>query len=1221
MTANYKEGELEDGRLTPVSDVRFSAGSRKLEIYAKTAAEHLLLDLDPEGRRIIGEMFERFVPPGDIRIVGRCTGSDILNHVPESGLEEIKNRVDDYLKDLGLDDDLIRTNAAVYGGNLKRWVGLRDRPKRELEKVRRDLDGRIHLLVTEKRGPFASYREAVQGVDFVDLGIPDPELLELIDNLPELLFLMKKARPSSALVLADGTSGGRRPAFAFRQPNARRKVKELFALDENASYGCLGIGRETVEGWRREMREERALSGKLLEAVLRGDRREAAQALSELRRNIAAADKLETILNEEDEVKKLGLWTERDRLTADTYFSLAGPESLAELDFGKWLIFGGLYLVNGKKDAGELAALNKAFEAGCRELSGAARRGYAETRILKIIGHVFRPIFRPTAAGYREMTTGLAGSLKAVEEKAVRAARWETRKKEYLKLVYLQERTAAFTARRRTAVPGRPLAALHSQATEILGPGDRDLANEEQGAFLAAAREYIESLDKRLADRGRGIPALIEKVFSGGEISEADYLALVTRLASASGLKQGGRSFLEDIGRGLELCDIALLLDRTGCCSTPDEVNSACAKFFDRTVNSHLFDYLPYHYHKERSAALEKLSRSDKFALAGRFHRWLYTRLRWLIDTKTPLQNQPADYRDLYLGDPGRNITAIGVRGETEEEVFWFHYARLRDVVVLQYEGFGYPEIFVGLAPEDMMAGRRTNVGIIYPYGNTTVPVALEQGPKLAEGSGVNLILCAFPIPAEHDGRKILTVKEGLFYPPAADLAAFREKHPPVGGPASGLVLAVFDRPLVLHGLFFHFTHPLRPEADFFGIPIIQPLIWEAATHLKCELPAMLRGSGVSVPDQENWYMEDTARLGPGAKPGIKKKIRKLAARHETLIVKPEKESGGRKSLILPVRDGARLIGGNIELLADLVSEISENDNAVVQEVLPSRVRQLYSAGFLDSLVDRFARLGIPVLLDRDPLTPLYSYFRQVMVLGGDGFVVSHHITVVSTQGIANVGQGGILYEYTDDIIDPKYREDMRQQITRAAYASMEFQSLYLEKNWRNVLDSYLKIHPEIARRARYRKVFTDLTGFPSNGIPYEMGDYMPVFLVDEHDNLCQIFDPETERLLPLFDADGRPTPSKIFDDAGKEVARTDENGRPLPVPLFDARGKKRRLFDAQKNPIPALVVYKIEANPGAGLWRPHNDRLPPERKGEGVFTIFDCLGQRARRYKDKLPV
>jgi len=60
---------------------------------------------------------------------------------------------------------------------------------------------------------------------------------------------------------------------------------------------------------------------------------------------------------------------------------------------------------------------------------------------------------------------------------------------------------------------------------------------------------------------------------------------------------------------------------------------------------------------------------------------------------------------------------------------------------------------------------------------------------------------------------------------------------------------------------------------------------------------------------------------------------------------------------------------------------------------------------------------------------------------------------------------------------------------------------------------------------------------------------------------------------------------------------------------LFDSRGEALRL----------LTVFKIEPNPGAGLWRPHNDQLPPERKGEGVYTIFRCLGERAKIYKDCL--
>ena len=59
--------------------------------------------------------------------------------------------------------------------------------------------------------------------------------------------------------------------------------------------------------------------------------------------------------------------------------------------------------------------------------------------------------------------------------------------------------------------------------------------------------------------------------------------------------------------------------------------------------------------------------------------------------------------------------------------------------------------------------------------------------------------------------------------------------------------------------------------------------------------------------------------------------------------------------------------------------------------------------------------------------------------------------------------------------------------------------------------------------------------------------------------------------------------------------------------------------FDKDGNPISGLVIYKIESNPGAGLWRPHNDQLPLERKGEGVYTIFKALGDRAKDYKNKL--
>ncbi|RKY57499.1 MAG: hypothetical protein DRP95_06930, partial [Candidatus Latescibacterota bacterium] len=67
MGAAYKEGARKDGREIRITDVRFSAGARKLEIYAGTYEHHLLKDTDPEGRELIRRLFRDFCPPADIR--------------------------------------------------------------------------------------------------------------------------------------------------------------------------------------------------------------------------------------------------------------------------------------------------------------------------------------------------------------------------------------------------------------------------------------------------------------------------------------------------------------------------------------------------------------------------------------------------------------------------------------------------------------------------------------------------------------------------------------------------------------------------------------------------------------------------------------------------------------------------------------------------------------------------------------------------------------------------------------------------------------------------------------------------------------------------------------------------------------------------------------------------------------------------------------------------
>jgi len=1223
MTANYKEGEKKDGKLIPVSDVRFSAGSRKLEIYSNVADNHILLDIDPEGREIIKEMFKDFIPPADIRIVGSCTGSDILNHVPNSGLEQIKNEVENYLLNIGIDENIIRTNCLVYGGNLKRWIGIKDRTEKEKEKIIKDLEGKIHLLVIDKRGPFSSYEEAIQGIDFIDLGIPDPELLELVDNLPKMLYLMKKGRPNSGLVFADGTSGARRPTFAFNYPNCRRKVKELFALEEKVVYGCLGIGKETIEKWKNQLNDEKSLSEEFLTAILNENKEKAGEVLNRIKKNILIERKFDDVLREERDAKNLGVWNLRDRYITDTFAKISKGIKLNEFDFGKWIIYGGSYIINGKLEKEEISELREKYRIKLKKLFGVSgKESYGQKEIDFIVNNFLRSIYHPPKQyKYREISTGLAGSLKAVEEKVEGLARWEERKKEIERVKCIREKKRGFLDVEKV-IENYPknLSLIYGKAKEIIGKGTNTISPYDFGKYLRISKLYLEFLNKEIVSfNGKNLLQDINNLFSENVITDKNYLSLVTNLASSADVKTGNYEFYNEICAGLELIDISLLIEKTINLNSDEEFNTEISKFFDLTVNNHIFDSLPYHYSKERSSTFEKIPRDKKFQLACQYHRYLYTYLRSLISEKTSMKKFSSDYTDLYLGNFDKNIYGIGIRGENKDEDFWFHYVRLRDSVVLKYEGFGYPEIIMQIDPADLSVSERVNLGIIYPYGNTTVPVALQQGPILSTNANINLFLTSFPIPELKEDKKVLTIREGMFYPNQNDIKKLREKYKKFGENENGLVFGTFKGVITLHGIFFHFTHPLRSEIDTYRIPIIQPLIWEAATHLKCELPKMLKGSGVKTPEQENWYIKDTEKYGGKSKNKIKEKIYKLARKYDALIVKPEKESGGRKSLILPVKENGKYIEENIDKLVELTFEISKTDNVVIQQVLESRVRQLYSKEFLEKLVERFARIGVPVLLDREPQTPLYSYFRQILVFEKSDYKISHHITVISTQGIANVGQGGLLFEYTDDIINPKYRNDMRIQITKAAFSSMESQRKYLKKNWKYVLNEYLKIYPEFMSKVKYDEIFSDLTGFKINDIPYEMGDYMPVFLIDEDDNLKYIFDEKEEKLIPLYDEKGNPTKIKIFDSNMKEIKRVDKNKKVLSIPLFNEKGEKRKLYDKRGNEIPSLVVYKIEPNPGAGLWRPHNDQLPPERKGEGVFIIFKSLGERAKIYKERL--
>ncbi|MDP6776587.1 MAG: hypothetical protein QGI83_07475, partial [Candidatus Latescibacteria bacterium] len=1102
---------------------------------------------------------------------------------------------------------------------------------------------RIHLLVIEKRGILRTYAQAIQGADFLDLSIPDPELLDLIDDLPRTVYLMRRGRPNSALVFADGTSGGRRRAFSFRYASSKEKVKELFALDDGTTYGAHGLGATTVGAWREEMSDERRLASALCDALAARQDREAAAAYGRIVAAIRRERKAEEAANDQITARRSGVSALRYRYLAEAYSRVERGLDLSQLDFGTWLVLGGRYVLNGKSDAEGIERARSEFEAAVARIKGPKGRpavaGLKKADVDEIVSIFAKPAYVPPPEGaYEEMETGIAGSLKAAEEQVSRLEAREERRRQARRVAALRVRKRQYLAMAQeveACVAKGDFDAAYDRALEALGDPKAAVSQEAFGRAICwsqgAARILITGLYPQIADADPSLVGQIDVVLGGGEVDPEAYLPLVSGIARGAEIARGDRDILENVAKALELCDIALLVEKTQDLDDPHEMMLELARFYDVTINAHIFDYLPYHYHKERTAAFECCDRHEKLELAQRRHRWLYTHGRYLLANRTEMQDRSEGYRDAWLGDADRDIMAIGLHVSEPCERFWFGYARLRDVSVLRHDGFVLPELFLGLDPAVLKDGRRANVAIVYPHGNTTVPVAMEQGAKLSKNEKINLMLTPFPTIAEKPGLDLkgLDAHDGFMYVSRADYRAAllasgvseteaSTKARKVGEDGV-LVAASFSRPMTVHAIFFHFTHPLRADIGSVRAPLVQPIVWEAATHLKCRLPEMLEGSGIAAPPQINWHKTTTSQMSESdALEAIVSDLSDFAQTHETVIVKPEKESGGRSAKILPLRSNGQLITENIEELADLVYDICKTDNAVIQRVLKSHVRQLYTREFLEDMVDRFARIGLATQLDSTPPTPLFSYFRQVLVLGGKGYEITHHITVVSTRGIANVGQGGLLYEYLDKIIEPRYRADLRREITRAARQSMTAQRRYIQKNWRAILDEYLAIHPELQGRVPM-EVGEDLTGFSDTDIPYEMGDYMPVMLVDEDDNLVQVFDHKERVLVPLFDEDGKPTDAKVYDESGRAIPRKDRSGRGPAIPMFDENGKRIPRFDKDGRRISTLIVYKIEPNPGAGLWRPHNDQLPPERRGEGVYKIFACLGERAFAYRKEL--
>ncbi|MFC1677437.1 hypothetical protein ACFL3G_10305 [Planctomycetota bacterium] len=1303
MAAGYKED---------VTDVRFSAGARKFEIYGGTGFEHLLCDIDPKGRKVYLDAFKNWKSPQDIRMVGLCTAKDLFGHVPMNfkpiadeglkilrgaGLDEmwIGENLTEHGVDLegwswdeapdadkeeliagighkvifmafgynllqivegvkkmliphGFTEEIIRANSESYGGALDKWTIIKTMPKAQRESLVLAIGPAIHILVLSYRDIInkANYEQALTGVDFIDLGIPDKEMLDLIDNLPKLLYLMKSSRENSALVFADGTSGGRRRTFSMRHTDSKEKVKELFALDEMSVYGCHGLGQATVDSWRKEMESDRELARSFMAAVLEDRKEDAIEAYQETIAYLERNTRQDEAIDLESKARLLDLWRPAYRYISKALGQAVHGGELAGFDFATWLICGGRYLVNGKMSEEEFGRLRKDYETALAKIAGlkkiSATLGKDESAA--VIEYMIKPRYVVPQRVFREQKTGVAGSLKATEELTLQLESRVIRRRQTEEALALEQRRNGFN---NIVGDVRDLTAkfdfekLYALGEKQVGDGKKMVEQEPFGRYLHCAKGAFQSMVRRAVDLDALTKAEIENeldiVFKGGILLDSEYRALAERIGRLFEAYENDTVGFAHCGKLAEMLDKCLVIDRSFNMYEARDAWVNMAGFFDLTINNHIFDYYPYHYHAERTPAFkdyQKWSRNAIFELARSNHLWLYRFTRMILETKTELAERGKQYCSLWFGQVADDGTvkkaAMGLEGVTDEdELFWFSYARLRDTTVIIHDGYMLPQIFDDFDPA--MMGNRANVGIIFPVGNTTVAVALEQNVKLMKQDGVNVVLSPFPQVKEAKGGNHVTLPFAYFF---MDEKSY-EKALAKSGKATALPLASakteygvlvavrFTKPIDAHALWFHFTHYLRDAVAKAAMPIIQPLLWEAATYLKCVLPETLKGSDVICPDQMSWFKSDTDKMAQAKATGqIRKKLIKLAGVHNALIVKAEKESGGRRALILSTIDeNNNFIDEHIDKLIETVYDISRTDNVVVQEVVPCQTRRLYTKEFLEMLTDRFIQeLGLSVT----ETTPLFNYFRTIVSKRISGkYDITHRITVVSTAGVANVGQGGRLFEYRDEKIEPRYRKELWEGMKKASIDSMAKQQEYLEKNRKYIIDSYLEVHQEFAHaRDELLKPHTNLLGRPDSEICYEMGDYMPFFLLDDDDMIEKVYDSKSEKVIELYDRNGKVNPDvKLFLN-GKAIKLVDKKGVVKRVSYFNDKQKPCGIEftykKGKRQKTKSLIVMKIEQNPGAGLWRPHVDRcrLVP-REDEGCYLVFRNLGEWARKYRE----
>lgn len=1247
LTAEYKPD---------TQDARFSTGLRKFEIMAG-CGDHLLNALDLDGKAIalllhegyeavrgrgwggrirdlleigandaaaldrLRHLFPAAKAPAEIRMVAPTglSTQDLLNYTSDTRLAALADETQQELLALGLSIKEIEANLCTWGARLKRW----DTRAPALDaKMQEKLRGPLHVLALAMLGPERDYRQAAQGADVLDTGIPHRGLLDLLADPAQLCRLMLAGNPNSALAIVDGAAGARHRAMN------RDDVMLWFAaaerLGRESVYHCVGVGQHGVEAWRAEMRRRRRRAERLWRA-LTCDVASARQIYERLVDEMCQDHEIQQAFSESDKLNRFGRGGERGRIVAEALGRIGGGLALEELGFSDFLALGGLYLFVGAS-AEALAEAEDAFASASLALGGSAQRGDARQIALLL------PTEERTLHAEIRQEKNIESSNKAMEESP--SAALETRRQLAARIAEAQALNLRYRGFTSTQNASGDFDELYRKSFETLGSGDRPVDEESFGAFLQLTRQALIALAESCESKpdpevAQGMVARVRQLFSGRQLDEQIYRRIAGgyedigdfgRLAQhlregfidAEAKEQG----LMRIAQGAELFYCVLAIDCTigytrQAADDAPALWRALPGFFAETLNDHCYEYRPWVY--SRGIGFADYQGEALYRLAVQHHRWLYRYLRFVLTHYTELQDLPAAEQDLLLGNylDGNETPAIGAGADGEAEKIWRAYGQLREVAFIRGDGFALPVVFSEFDPDLIRGRERVNHVIAAPVGRTHFSRMLCEGPTLArqleaEGRrGANIIITrkldVVSLPQYR--RPVAVIDSGHFYLDATDYITALVRHKgysrqQASALAAGIhpkgirVAARFSRPVLAALVYPFHGDPLYDQGQLedCGLPYtVQSLFHTWTTYDKAKYRDIFAGSGVDMPEEINWLAADNARGADKARvkhwiehgldgldyPGLAA----FARRHPLVMIKDAAESGGRNAQAFQLRqaDGS-LDAGQVGQAVEFVYQIALKHNVCIQEVVLSSPEHWATEAFMRAFVHRqIVEWGSPVNRQRQPHTQVFGSHRIILSTDqpnaadrAQKWHISHWITLNSKQLITNVGRGGLLEQLLPEYIRPEHRQTILDKLASAGRRVMEALAAYETR----ALDAYAA--------ATGRQVGSDLTGV-SYGVPrYLMLDFLIAPIFAQEGVLAEI--------EPIFDDHGRRAGSRFM---------LLQDGRLLAGTIADWR------------------VVLIEPNIGVGLWdrvalREEQHEL--ERAGrEGGEPDWDLVGENAR--------